>query len=111
MIYINILLIATILVIVTDISDFPNTIKHLIWKWLKPKSPYREYRLHLIDCSFCQTWWASLICILVMGELHLYTLAFALFVAFLTPVINIALHFIYDFFVGVFNVLYRLLGL
>lgn len=43
-------------VIVTDMTDFPNSLKKLLSIFLtKGKIPTSNYTFHLIDCSLCQT--------------------------------------------------------
>jgi hypothetical protein len=69
---------------ITDISDFPNSVKKLISRVLtKGKIEKEGYRIHLIDCSLCQNWWCGLIYLLVTGNFTLMYIAIvALFAAF-----------------------------
>ena len=89
MMYLNILLIAVIFVCITDLTDFPITLKSLISKILtKGKIETPNYRLHLLDCSLCQTFWASLIYIIVIGQFNFLPIAYILLVAVNTQLIK-----------------------
>ena len=53
MVVINLLYIAIIITIITDMSDFPNTIKKVLRLIVsKGENSNTNYRLHLVDCSF-----------------------------------------------------------
>lgn len=85
MIYLNILAIAVIFTIITDISDFPNSIKKVLRLIVsKGENGNTNYRLHLLDCSFCQIFWASIIYLLVIKEISLINIGCVLLFA-LTP--------------------------
>lgn len=110
MVYLNIFLLAICIVIVTDISDFPTTIKKLVWRFLKPGVPYRDTYLHLVQCSFCQTFWAGVICAILMHNFSLLTVTYSLLMAYATPVINYVLHWVLDALNKLITVLYALIG-
>ena len=94
---INILLIALICVIVTDLTDFFDFINRIVWNWIyNNKKPYTGKKFKLLSCSLCQTWWLSFIYLIATKDLHLYSIAYALLIAFLTPVIAEAVLFIKD---------------
>lgn len=89
MMYLNILFIAVIFVCITDLTDFPITLKSLISKLLtKGKIETPNYKLHLLDCSLCQTFWASLIYIIVIGQFSILSLAYILFIAVNTNIVK-----------------------
>ena len=107
---INILLIATICVIVTDCTDFFEYVKHWIWKFAFNNSkPYRNFEIKILQCSLCQTWWCSLIYLIFSHNITLYYIAFALFAAYMTPVINTTLIFIKELFAFIFERLFHLI--
>jgi len=59
---------ATIVVSIVDISDFPSTVKKaLSFIWTDGKIIKTDYRLHLIDCSWCIASWTNLIYLLCTG--------------------------------------------
>ena len=83
--FINLLLIALIIVFVIDIS---GAIEHLVYPLVKrllkiPKTSRIE--IPLISCSLCMTFWSGLIYIIGMGEFTLLNLFFVCVCAFLTP--------------------------
>ena len=108
--FVNIILIAIICTIVTDLTDFFPTIKKYIWKFTFGKNkPYKEYPLKLLDCSLCQTWWLSLIYLIIIHKVSLLTIAFTLFIAFLTPVISSIIVLVKDIFAKLLNIIYKYL--
>lgn len=67
--FLTILLCLTITIVyITDITDWPITIKKLISLLLtKGVSKKTDYRLHLVDCSACQTWWIGVLLMIFFG--------------------------------------------
>jgi len=67
---INLLLIAFICVFIVDISGAIDSLKSAI-KWVITKGVMKDsnYTLKPFDCSLCCTFWASLIYLLVIGQL------------------------------------------
>ena len=109
---INILLIATICVIVTDCTDFIDSIKHCIWKFaFKNTKPYRDFPFKPFSCSLCMTWWLSLIYLIISHHITLPYITFSLFAAYMTPVINTSLIFVKELFATIFNLLFKLLNI
>ena len=80
-------------VIVIDISGFVHSIKAAIGKFLgiSPNS----FRIKPFDCSFCMTFWISLIYLLVVGRFTLLNIAIVLLLCCLTtPLKNLVMSLI-----------------
>ena len=79
-----------ICVLVIDISGFVHSIKVAIGKYLKI-SP-NSFRIKPFDCSFCMTFWVSVIYLLVVGRFTLVNIAIALLLCCLTtPLKNLVM--------------------
>lgn len=79
-----------ICVLVIDISGFVHSIKVVIGKYLgiSPNS----FRIKPFDCSFCMTFWASMIYLLVVGRFTLVNIAVVLLLCCLTtPLKNLVM--------------------
>lgn len=77
-------------VIVIDISGFVHSIKSAIGKYLK-LSP-NSFRIKPFDCSFCMSFWVSLIYLLVVGRFTLLNIAVVLLLCCLTtPLKNLVM--------------------
>ena len=77
-------------VIVIDISGFVHSIKVAIGKYLgiSPNS----FRIKPFDCSFCMTFWISVIYLLVVGRFTLVNIAVVLLLCCLTtPLKNLVM--------------------
>lgn len=77
-------------VLVIDISGFVHSIKAAIGKFLgiSPNS----FRIKPFDCSFCMTFWVSLIYLLVVGRFTLVNIAVVLLLCCLTtPLKNLVM--------------------
>ena len=80
-------------VIVIDISGFVHSIKVAIGKYLKI-SP-NSFRIKPFDCSFCMTFWVSMIYLLVVGRFTLVNIAVVLLLCCLTtPLKNLIMSLI-----------------
>ena len=79
-----------ICVLVIDISGFVHSIKVAIGKYLKI-SP-NSFRIKPFDCSFCMTFWVSMIYLLVVGRFTLVNIAIVLLLCCLTtPLKNLVM--------------------
>lgn len=92
--FLNLLLIQVILVIITDLSGFPEDgLKPLLRRITgSPGEPSK-----IFTCSLCQTNWLGLLYLILTGNLSLLNYAFVLFLAFMTPVTGSLLFLIRDF--------------
>lgn len=105
----DIFLIALILVIITDISGFPQDgLTPLLRKITGSKTGTPS---KIFTCSFCQTNWAGLFYLIVTGQLSLLSYAIVLLLATMTPVIYAGVMFIKDLFFKLFEWLYTLFNL
>ena len=80
-------------VLVIDISGFVHSIKVAIGKFLgiSPNS----FRIKPFDCSFCMTFWVSVIYLLVVGRFTLLNIAIVLLLCCLTtPLKNLVMSLI-----------------
>lgn len=84
MIYLKLIEIAVIVVIIIDISGFVDEVKGLIGKMLN----ISNVRLKPFDCSFCLTFWVSMVYLIYTNELNLTTIMFSLLLSVMTPVIE-----------------------
>lgn len=108
MIYLNLLLIAVIVVIIIDISGIIEDIKSKISKMLtKGKIDKTDYRIKPFDCSFCMNFWTGLIFIIVTGQFSILLLAYILLLSVLTPVIKETILLIKDTILKIINVIYE----
>lgn len=76
--WLDILLLSTICAMVTNISGFFNYFEEWLGKKLKAK-----VQLKILECSNCQAWWCSLLYLVITHQVHLYSIAYALFIAFI----------------------------
>lgn len=108
----NILLIAIICVIVTDLTDFFDYVKRYIWNWsFNYTKPYTGFSFKLFDCSLCQTWWVSLLYLLISQTITLPLMVYALFIAYLTPVIKELILLLKDILIKLLDIIYKILKL
>ena len=108
MIYLNILLIAVIVVIVIDNTDFVDNIKKLISSILtKGKIKSSSYILKPFDCSLCMTFWISLIYLIIQNQVTLISITYTLVIALLTPQINDLVKLLQDLITKLINIVYR----
>lgn len=78
--YLNILLLAIIVVFVVDISGIIDTCKDYLGKWLNIKVG----RLRPLDCSLCMTFWVCLIYAICVGAFSISMLAYIALLSFLS---------------------------
>lgn len=86
MIYINLLLIVTIVALIFESGWWDS-----VDEWINKK--YKFYHLpHIIACQFCQSWWLCLFYIIISGHLSLLNIMLCLVYAnigtFITPFIT-----------------------
>ena len=111
---VNIILLATIIVFIVDLS---GSIEHLvkpIVKHLLHIPSHKDINLPLIECSLCVTWWCGLIYVCWMSIANAFTfnqfliLVFVLsLVSFLTSSIKDILVLIKDLIIRLIEVCYK----
>ena len=113
-IIINILLLATIIVFIVDLS---GSIEHLVKPIVKHFlhiPPHKGITLPLIECSLCCTWWIGLIYICIASIANTFTfnqflilVSVLALVSFLTPVLKDLLVLIKDLIIRFIEVFYK----
>jgi len=93
MIYIDCLLITVIFVIISDGLHFWDNFSPIISGWLTNGKIHKPIPSKIMTCSTCQSWWANLIYIIIMGQLTIPMVAYILGLSFFAPVINDILMF------------------
>lgn len=106
-----ILMISAICVIVTDLTDFPDSLKKGIWMMVWGKKPFRNFSFHLIDCSLCQSWWLSLLCLIIMGKISVWMICWSLIVAYFTTVTKAIIVLVKDIMINLIDWIYKILDL
>lgn len=92
-IYVELLLLAVIVVYIVDLSGFTDSWRSLLAKALhvkalKPLPPF--------DCGQCMTWWSGLIFAAATGKLTLPVVAYCALLSFLSITIGSLLVFIQE---------------
>lgn len=110
--FIILLLITIATVIVIDLTDFVDSVKRGIWKWVwKEKREYRDFSLKPFDCSLCASWWIGLLYLIISGTLTLPLVVYQLFLSYLTPIIKDVIQMIKDMCVRILDMIYTYLSL
>lgn len=85
---IDILMIATIVVVLVDLLDIPTTFLFKpIWKLLT-KMPYRGWNFKPFSCSLCTTFWLSIIYLLVFQKFTCVTCLLTLLISYFSFIIK-----------------------
>lgn len=79
MIYINLLLIALVVVFIVDLSTFTASWKRLLGRWLN----IAVGTVRPFDCSLCMTWWVCIIYVLCVGAFSIPVLAYIALLAYM----------------------------
>ena len=111
-IYLNLFLLAVIVVNIVDLSGFIDTLKHWIWKWVfKGQKEYRDFDFRPFECSYCSLHHVGLIYMLVVGEFSLLSYTYLLLLCVLTPVIKDLILTIRDIIQKIIDTVYLYLDL
>ena len=105
----DLFLIALILVVITDISGFPED--GLAPLFRKITGSKKGVPSKIFTCSFCQTNWVGLFYLIVTGQLSLASYAIVLLFATMTPVIYMGVLFLKHLFTKIIEWLYYTLGM
>lgn len=96
-ILVNLFFISIICTIVVDMSDFPITVKKVLrLVFSRGTSVNTNYRLHLVDCSFCIIFWCSIIYLICNNSFSLFGVSLALLFALTPDIIKSILNLIKD---------------
>lgn len=96
MIYINILLIALIMVFALDISGFYQEITSIISGWMTNGAIKKPIMIKPFCCSLCMTFWLSIIYVFCMGCFTIPMIAYCCLISYLTTVFNDLLRLLLD---------------
>lgn len=111
--WLNIFLIAIILVIITDLSGIVEYIKSHLYFRLRGTYDYPPSWdspiIHLMSCSLCQTWWVGLVYLIVIGQVTFASLAYLLAIAYLTTTIKDIIVFIKETLTKAIDKLFKML--
>ena len=99
-IYIELLMVALVIIYCIDISGFTDAWRGALQRWLKltslrPLPPF--------DCGKCMSWWGCLLYALCTGHLCLGTIAFSALMSLLSFPIGQAMIFIREWLNWAFN--------
>lgn len=107
MILLNILVINLALILVIDLSGFIPSVKRLISKWLtKNHIETDSFRIRPFDCSYCMTFWCTLLFIIVTGQFTFLNLLLVIIVTHLTDVTRQTMLLIKDLLLKIINTAY-----
>lgn len=118
MIYLNLLILALMIVFVIDLSGFFKTIGKHFYRWVfnnKKEMPedfdwdYVFIGFHIFKCSLCATFWAGVIYLLATSTFTILNLGYVALLAFLTPVLKDAVVLIKEILITVENYLFKTL--
>lgn len=105
---INLFFIQIIIVIITDISDWPKTVykvvSYILTKGMIVKD---DLNWHLVSCSFCQMWWIGLIYLIICHSFTIPYIALVALLSFATPITNSILLLIKDLVLYLINLNYK----
>ena len=90
-IYIQLLLVAAIVVFIVDLSGFTDSWRNDLQRWLKVKAlgPVKPF-----DCSLCMTWWTTIAYALITGNFSLPVVAYCAALAALSNTFSLLMGFI-----------------
>lgn len=94
---VNLLCIAIICVIVTDLTDFFSFVKSVLSRILTSgRFSSSNWTFKILDCSLCQTHWLGLIYLIITQSFSIPMYTYVLFISLLTPVIGNLITFLLD---------------
>ena len=113
-IIINIILLATIIVFIVDLSGAIENLMKPIVKHILHIPPQKDINLPLIECSLCCTWWINLIYICIVSIANTFTfnqflilVSVLSLVSFLTATLKDLLILIKDLIIRFIEVFYK----
>lgn len=103
MIAFKLFLITFIVVNIIDISTIIYSLQTLVAKILDVKNPLNIH-LPLISCSYCVSWWMSIIYLILHNSLCLEYIALSIFFSAMTIVIRDAMLTLIELFKNILNI-------
>ena len=110
MLHLELILLTCCIVFIVDLSGISNTIKKMLWLWLKPNKQYQDFNVKLITCSLCLTHHILLLYIIFLGEFCITNYFIICLLSFATPIIKDTLVLIKDILVKIIDTLYFLIN-
>lgn len=111
----DLLLISIIVVTITDIAQFQESLKRLYWRWIfrneQVRPEYKGFHLPPFDCSLCLTFWVSLGWLILTHQLTLSSITATLLIAVLTPVTADAIRLMIDLLTHILEGLRKIGGI
>lgn len=109
--YTDLLMIATMWVVIIDTTDFYDRVTGGIRAALTGGKLRKPFYVKPFCCSLCMTWWSGVVYLLLTHSVSLLTLGYVLGLAFFTPTIKDVLLLVRDMLAKAVNEIYRRLGL
>ena len=102
------LLITIAMTIVIDMTDFVDSVKHALWRWVfgKDGKPYRDFSMKPVDWSLCASWWLGLGYLIIWGEWTLPLMVLQLWLSIMTPHIKDILMLCKDLITKIIDAIY-----
>lgn len=108
MMFLRLIIIACVVVLTIDLSGFIKSLKSFIsLKLTKGKIDSNSFSIKPFDCSYCMTFWCSLLYITIAGQLTLVNILFALLCAYFSDVVRQLLIFVKDLCIKCIDKLYE----
>ena len=116
---IDLLLIALMIVFVTDLTGFPRSMLEVLWRYAYKNVPMPydltwekiHPLLKVFECSTCQVWWVTLIVTICCGWWSVPMMAYGMLLSYLVPVFRDVLTVVRDFFIQLISVVATYFGL
>lgn len=106
----DLLCMAIIIVVITDISDWADTVKKAISYILtKGKIVKTDFRLHIVDCAFCQLFWCGIIYLLWTGNFTLPYIAVLCLLCAFTGVVEKYIILLEDIAIKITQLIYKII--
>lgn len=106
----RLLLIATIVVFIVDISGAVDSLKTAL-KWILTKGRMSDnnYILKPFDCSLCMTFWTCLIFLMVTNQFTLFYVTVSCLIASFAGIIKSAILLLEDSVTTIIKLIYKLI--
>lgn len=110
MLYLELLLLTSCIVFIVDLSGISDTIKKMLWLWLKPNKQYQDFNVKLITCSLCLTHHILLLYIIFLGEFCVINYFMVCLLSFSTTIIKDVFILFKDLIIKLIDFLYFIIN-
>lgn len=115
---IELLIIALLIVYVTDITRFPDSLLRIFWKVICGTRPFPDGlywekvhpALKVLECSRCQIWWVTLVITLIVHP-SIYMVGYCGLLSLFAPIFKDIEMMVTDIFTRIINGLYKIFNL